>query len=177
MLHSFFLALVLSCLPMPCFLPNYPYWLARQPPDTVQTAVATWRQQWRHFWFCYCRHSLCPEQCPSPSALPRRPSAFHVIVPPLCAWYLSSNSGGATAACLFVLCACPISPGVAVWRRGADRHVLARRSRVPQGVALYVAGRRRAHPQPQHAAHRARLDGRVQRFLSHNQAKYVAVTC
>ena len=52
-----------------------------------------------------------------------------------------------------------------MWREGADRNVFARRPRVPQGVAVHVARGRGHHPEPQHTAHRRRVDGRTQGVL------------
>ena len=64
-------------------------------------------------------------------------------------------------------------PGVDVWRAGANSHMFACGSRVPQSLAVLVARGRGTDPQPQHPAYSRGLDGQLQRVLLQNQSRYL----
>ncbi len=66
---------------------------------------------------------------------------------------------------------CCVDADMAVRRHAADSHVLARRSRVPQGDALHLPGRHRAHHQQEQPSARRGVDGLVQGLLLHHHSR------
>lgn len=55
--------------------------------------------------------------------------------------------------------------GLDVWGQGLHSDLFPRGSCVQEDLALLLAGGRGSHHQPQHAANRGGLDGRIQRLL------------